>query len=149
MSSTRSLHDPDTYRELRARLVALRPDAKRQWGRMTADQMLWHLAQNLETALGHAECAMVRVPVPRRFMRFVALTFPWPKGTPTAPEFTARATYDFEGERQRCLAALDEMAARPLEGTWPDHPAFGAMQGTHWKKLEAIHVDHHLRQFGA
>jgi hypothetical protein len=37
------LHDPTTRASIEARLNSLQPDADRQWGSMTAAQMLWHL----------------------------------------------------------------------------------------------------------
>jgi hypothetical protein len=57
--------------------------------------------------------------------------------------------YDLEVERARCLALIDEFAARPLAGEWPYHFTFGRISGAETSRLQAKHLDHHLRQFGA
>ena len=49
------LHDPATRDSIKRRVTALRPDAQRQVGRMTVDQMLWHVNCGLENALGRYE----------------------------------------------------------------------------------------------
>jgi len=41
------LHDPAVRDAIRARVEALRPDAPRKFGKMSIDQMLWHVNQAL------------------------------------------------------------------------------------------------------
>jgi hypothetical protein len=117
---------------------------------MSVDQMLWHLSAACENALGLRAATPMKMPLPRPFIRFVALNMPWPKGSaPTARELVAKGTYDFEYERKRTLQLLDEIASRGLEATWPESAAFGRMSGRDWSRLMAKHFDHHLRQFSA
>ena len=47
-----SLHDAGRRADLKDRLARLRPDATARWGRMSVDQMLWHLATVLSAATG-------------------------------------------------------------------------------------------------
>ena len=82
-------------------------------------------------------------------MKWLVLYMPWPKGSPTAPEFVAGDRYDFEGERTRCLTLIDELTSRPLNGDWPFHHTFGRITGAETSQLHAKHLDHHLRQFSA
>lgn len=144
-----TVHDPSTRESLRARLASLRPDTRPRWGRMSVDQMLWHVNQGLVVALGRAPSPTMKAPLPKPVMRFLVLALPWPKGAPTAPQWVAKDQYDFEAERARCLSMIDELSAIPIDGPWPVHPSFGAMRGRHWSALEAKHLDHHLTQFGA
>lgn len=144
-----TVHDATTRAALRARLHSLRADTRPRWGRMSVDQMLWHVNQGLVAALGRAPSPTLKTSLPKPVLRFLVLSMPWPKGAPTAPQWVANGQYDFESERSRCLSMLDELGAIPLDGEWPVHPAFGVMEGRHWSALEAKHLHHHLTQFGA
>ena len=46
------LHDPHDKAEILRRLKALRADAERRWGKMSVAQMLWHVNEAMEGALG-------------------------------------------------------------------------------------------------
>lgn len=145
------LHDDDARAAIRARVAALRPDMTPRWGRMSVDQMLWHVNYGLDGALGRATAKPVKLPLPlpRAIVRALVLFAPWPKGAPTMPELIARERYDFDAERARCLALVDEVGRAPIDAPWPVHPAFGPMSGRAWSRLQAKHLDHHLTQFGA
>lgn len=145
----RMLHDPDVRREMEARLATVRPDSPRKWGNMTPDQMVWHLSQFLEFALGEGAYPRGKMPMPLPVMRFFVLYMPWPKNAPTHPSALAQATYDLEAEKRRCLALLDRFVSRPLDGAWPEDPAWGRAGGRFASKLQARHFDHHLKQFDA
>jgi hypothetical protein len=142
------LHDPSVRESLERRLKQLRPDAKPAWGKMSADQMLWHVNQGLATAVGSLTPTVDKAPLPRPIMRWIVLNLPWPKNSPTNPAFVARQQYDFETERARCLSLVAECVAQPLEAPQPVHPMFGRMTGRDQSRLQAKHLDYHLRQFG-
>jgi hypothetical protein len=143
------LHEPAVLASLTERLKRLTPASQRQWGKMTVDQMLWHLNEGFEMGLGRRTVSKMKVPLPRFLLRFLIFNVPWPKGKArTHPDLEARATYDFETERARTVSLLGEVASRPLEGAWPDSYSIGRMSGRDWSRLGAIHVDYHLKQFG-
>lgn len=142
------LHDGATRSEIDQRIRSLRPDSRGRWGKMTVDQMLWHVNRALGLSLGEVTIGPGFPPLPAPMLKFVVLRLPWFKGAPTHPDFVARAHYDFEGERDRLLALVDRLVQKPLESDWPRHPAFGAMTGRDVSHLMAKHLDHHLRQFG-
>ena len=144
-----SFHDPLDRASFESRVRALTPNAKRQWGTMSPDQMLWHINQALAMNLGRATGEMMRIPIPRALMKMVALYLPWPKGAPTAPAFKARRAYDFAAEQRQCLELIGATAAKPLDAEWGTHVAFGKLTGKQASRLSALHLDHHLRQFGA
>jgi hypothetical protein len=143
-----TLHTKEVADGIKRRLQQLRPDSPRKWGRMSADQMLWHVNLAMELALGRFSFS-ARPPLPRVLLRWMILNLPWPRGAQTPPPFRAgEQRYDFEQERVRCAALIDELASRSLEGAWPVHSLMGQMNGTEWSRLQAKHLDHHLRQFG-
>jgi hypothetical protein len=142
------LHDEAYCSQIVSRIGRLRRDTPRRWGKMSADQMLWHVNGGLSMALGQMHVPPQKLPVPRAIMRLVALNLPWPKGWPTMPMFVASGSYDFESERARCLELIEQVRAKPLEANWPRHPLLGQLSGRDASRLQAKHLDHHLRQFG-
>jgi hypothetical protein len=142
------LHDPTVRESIRARLQNLRPDSKRKWGKMSADQMLWHVNQALGDALGDAKPADMKPPIPAPLLKFVIMNLPWPKGAPTFPEFVAGDQYSFDAERHRCFNLIDRFAVRSMDDpAWGRSAVMGKMSGRDWSHLLAKHLDHHLKQF--
>jgi len=146
--SMATLHDDAYCTQIIDRIGRLRRDAPRRWGKMSADQMLWHVNGGLSMALGQMDIPPQKTPLPRPIMRLVALRLPWPKGLPTMPMFVASGSYDFESERARCFQLIDELRAKRLDEDWPTHPLLGKLSGREASRLQAKHLDHHLRQFG-
>jgi hypothetical protein len=92
----------------------------------------------------------MKMPMPGPLFRFVAVNFPWPKSSPTHPGLSVLGERcDFAGEKARCLTLLEEFAGKRMESAWPDSPIFGRVTGKFNSRLQAKHVDHHLKQFGA
>ena len=95
------LHDASTKESIKQRASALRPDAERRSGRMTVDQMLWHVNCGLENALGRFDVKDQKLPLPFSVVKFLVLNMPWRKGkTPTAREFLAKGEFDFASEKR-------------------------------------------------
>jgi hypothetical protein len=71
-----------------ARLRALRPDDQRRWGKMTASQMVCHLADSFRAVLGLKAVSMNTNLLKRSVLKWLALNapLPWPHGYPTRPE---------------------------------------------------------------
>ena len=142
------LHDRTTREALRSRLAGFQPTAVRQWGKMTPDQMLKHLNIALSVCLGKTTFAPMKMPMPGPIFRFFAANFPFPKGAPTHPDFCVGERCDFDAEKTRCLTLIDEFAQKPIESAWPESPIFGKVTGKFNSRVQAKHLDHHLRQFG-
>src|SRR4029079_19331316 len=111
-----TLHDRSERAEILQRLQSLRPDSRGRWGKMSVDQMLWHLAQAMEIALGRGTITRVGPPLPKAMVKFMVLRLPWFKGAPTHPDFVAQAKYDFAEQQARCLELVDAIATKPVEG---------------------------------
>jgi len=144
-----SVHDTSHRARLRQRILALTADSTRQWGAMTVDQMLWHVGVAMEGALGRRTVTPVKPPIPAAILKLLVFNLPWPKNSPTAPDMLTRERHNFADVRQHCLDLVEAMAGHPLGGPWEPHPAFGRLTGKQWSRLTAMHLDHHLRQFGA
>lgn len=142
------LHDAEFRTRVEARLAALTAQSRPRWGKMSVDQMLWHVNHALEMSLGDVKVAPQRAPLPRALMKFLILNMPWPKGAPTMPGLVPVQEYDFEEERSRCYRLLETFAARGLHQAWPLHPMLGVMSGHDLSRLQAKHFEHHLKQFG-
>ena len=50
------MHDPQHKAEILRRLKTLRPDSGGEWGKMSVAQMLWHVNEAMEGALGRISC---------------------------------------------------------------------------------------------
>jgi hypothetical protein len=144
----RLLHDPEVFTSTRKRVAALRVDAQRQWGRMSIDQMLWHVNVSMREAVGDYTPQLKAMPVPKALLRWAVINIPWGRGTRTRPDMYAVATHDFDAQKAECLSLIDRIVARPLSAEWPVSASMGRMTGKHWSQLTAKHLDHHLRQFG-
>jgi hypothetical protein len=144
----RTLHDADHRATLVRRVQALRPDSTRRWGKMSVDQMLWHVNDAIAAAIGDITMPAHKPPLPRSLLKFMILNMPWGKNAPTMPLLVATRNYDFAAEHARCLRLIDRMAAIDVNGEWPAHPMLGRVKGADLSRLQAKHLDHHLTQFG-
>ena len=142
------LHNAGVRNEIRHRIEKLRPDSQRKWGRMTVDQMLWHVNIPLAESMGEYQTKPHTPPIPPALLRWLALNIPWPRGARTRPDLVAAKHYDFNQERLRLLDFIERFAHRDLNAVWPASANFGAMSGVHWSRLHAKHLDHHLKHFG-
>lgn len=117
---------------------------------MRVDQMLWHVNALLENALGRRVLEEQRLPLPRPLLKWIVINVPWRKGkTPTHPQLVAAESYDFGKERARTLALIDEFVATPIhDERWGKSGLMGQLTGTEWSRLNAKHLDYHLKQFG-
>ncbi len=147
-----TLADNGTLESLLTRLGKLHPERPRAWGRMTPNEMLCHLADSFELALGERPFAPADTWMRRTVLKYVALrtSYPWPQGIKTLPEvaqdFGGTRPVDFERDRARLVALMRRFAA-PDAKHGRSHPAFGPMTREEWLIWGYRHTDHHLRQF--
>jgi hypothetical protein len=144
----KTLWNDANRRELDQRICRLTPEHRPLWGRMTAPQMVAHLAEAMRMATGELAIPMrrtpFRYPVLRQLLVYVA---PMPKGLPTAKELQ-REPGAWEAEVADLRGMLERFAARDRTAPWPAHPVFGPLGAHAWGVLALRHCDHHLRQFG-
>jgi hypothetical protein len=147
-----NLLDPDDRAAIVQRLGALQPSNPRQWGKMTAPQMLAHCAAALEVACGERtkrQAFVGRVLSP--FVRGSVLgEKPFGRNAPTDPDFKITDERDFVAERTRLMALVQRFGARgPAAADGIVHSFFGPLTSGEWGRLMYKHLDHHLRQFSA
>jgi uncharacterized protein DUF1569 len=142
------LHDPETLASIRKRVESLRPDSRRQWGKMSIDQMLWHVNVSMREAVGDYTPQLKPIPIPKSILRWAVINVPWGRGARTREDMYTTSQYDFDAQKAECLLLIDRIVARPLAAEWPVSASMGTMKGKHWSQLTAKHLDHHLRQFG-
>ena len=68
---------------------------------------------------------------------------------PAGFKIPSRATFAFDFEKAQLLKILEAAWNARTADAWKPHPMFGKMTVKEWGKLLQIHVDYHLRQFGA
>jgi hypothetical protein len=148
--------DPAHRAEILRRLETVRPDSPRRWGRMTVHQMICHCADACRMARGETRVAPVGGLWARTVVKRIALYAPlkWPHGITTVQEFDQCAGHGtapsaFAADRAQLAALLQSIVGGPERRPWPPHPIFGPMSEADWLRWAYLHMDHHLRQFGA
>jgi hypothetical protein len=156
----RTLSNSTDKQQIAQRVLTIQPSSARLWGRMTAPQMICHLADSFRVTMGLKPWATERIsatpiPLPDWFVKWVAFDTPlkWPKGTPTRPEVDPQRSgtqpAEFTADRQDLLQLLERFTRQPRDFQWQEHPFFGPLTDAEWMRWGYLHMDHHLRQFGA
>jgi hypothetical protein len=138
---------------IRARTAKLRADSLRQWGTMTPNEMLCHLADALRGPLGDKAMGAARPRLQQLLTKFVLLSVlsRYPKGQKARAEVDPKALGTKPEEFARDMKALDDLTARFVAAApslTVKHPRFGPMTENDWLRWWYMHTDHHLRQFG-
>lgn len=147
----KSLYDVTVLNEVKGRMAGLRPDTQRQWGKMTAAQMLAHCSAAMETAVG--DVVVPRLMIGRVLGPLVKAGFsndkPLHRNGPTAPQFLVSDARELSVERERLEGLLERFQAGGSQGcTKHPHCFFGELTPEQWGKGMYKHLDHHLMQFG-
>jgi oxepin-CoA hydrolase / 3-oxo-5,6-dehydrosuberyl-CoA semialdehyde dehydrogenase len=149
-----ALRDRFLGRLLPELLKGLREDAQPAWGRMTAQQMVEHLAWTFEVSIGQASVES-SVPEARR-ERWKAILY---DATPMPPDFRNPALaaglpplrHPGLSEAREALSRVVDLFLAQCHGT-PEtahtHPVFGPLAAEEWSRNHFKHVYHHLQQFG-
>ena len=151
----KTLSRPRDKAEVLRRLRVLRPDSVRQWGRMSAHQMVCHLSDAFlmdteQKPVSHASGLRERT-----IFKWIALYMPlrWPAGIPTVPEvdqeFGGTKPTAFDEDVATLEALVEIVTTRREFFTGRRHPIFGPLSDAAWMRWAYLHMDHHLRQFGA
>ena len=140
--------------EILRRLRTLRTESVRRWGRMSAHQMVCHLADSLRVAAGQKVASPAVNLFTRTVLKQIALHFPlpWPPGIPTRPELDQQRGGTRPGDFAADVAGVEALLAHFTDGSASlerqPHPLFGRMSRADWLRWGFVHMDHHLRQFG-
>jgi hypothetical protein len=136
------------------RLERLRPGTRALWGKMNAHQMVCHLNDSFDLAMGAKTASEDITFLGSTFMRCVALhtPLPWPKGVPTRPEMDqlvgGTRPAEFSKDKATLAATMERFARQPRAFRFSRHPVFGDLTEWEWMRWGYLHADHHFRQFG-
>jgi len=124
--------DEAALSSLLQRIHKLEDGSMPRWGRMTVGEMLTHCSTAIQMGMGDipgkakfgkAKAALARL----LFIDF----FPFPKGSPTAPELHPRMKLrkpeTFARERDQLIAQLKRIHDTPESHSFADHPIFRQM----------------------
>lgn len=152
----RSLSHPKDMSSVIGRLKSIRPDSPRQWGRMSSHQMICHLSDAFRVAIGEKPARLAPNRLNQTMIKWVALRLPvqWPKGFQTPPEVNQEGDVctrplDFQKDIAQLLALIERFTAGQRDFHFQPHPIFGQLSVREWLRWGYLHLDHHLRQFGA
>ncbi len=148
----KSLAEPQYRSDIISRLNTVRPGATRQWGRMTPHQMICHLSDSFRAVMGERDISSATGVMKRTVVKWVALhtPLPWPHGFKTRPEadqeLGGTKPVDFDLDMAGLLTIIERFSQ---SRTRSPHPMFGDLSEWEWQRWGYLHLDHHLRQFGA
>ena len=152
----KTLARPEDKEEILRRLRTLRPDSARRFGTMSAHQAVCHLSDAFRAFMGRMPVSDASNVLSRTVVRWIALHAPvrWRAGHRTRPELDqvagrGTAPGEFERDVADLEALVEEVTAMARSFTWEAHPVFGRMPESEWMRWAYLHMDHHLRQFGA
>ena len=141
--------------EILRRLRAIWPASQRRWGKMSVAEMICHSSDALKAAMGDLPTKDVSNLFSRYGMKWAALLMPtrWPHGIQTVPECDPQRDGTRPVKMENDLRKLEELLERftqvPRGYGFQAHPMFGEMTDSEWMRWGYLHMDHHLRQFGA
>lgn len=141
--------------EILRRLRTIHQESKGLWGRMSPHQMICHLKDCFEMALGEREVKSIGNIFHKTIVKWIVLNLPIPipKGRPTMPEVNQEIggtrPQEFEKDLAELVELIDQFASRADSFYIAEHPILGKMSAKQWTRWGYIHTNHHLEQFGA
>jgi hypothetical protein len=149
----KSLFHASDRNEVLHRLTRVSCKNQRRWGAMSAHQMICHLGDAFRAALGEKQLSPSTTLFKRTLFKWVVLWLPlhWPTGIKTRPEMDqlqgGTRPVDFESDVEKLRILIERFCA--WEGEFAPHPVLGQLSRTERMRHAYLHMDHHLRQFGA
>jgi len=122
---------------------------------MTSHQTVCHLIDAFHMMTGEKLVSHASGLPQRTILKWVVLYLPvpWPTGVLTRPEidqeFGGRRPADFRADVADLVMLVKIISAQTRNFNWQIHPIFGRMSEASWLRWGYLHMDHHLRQFGA
>ncbi|MEO8239208.1 MAG: DUF1569 domain-containing protein [Flavobacterium sp.] len=138
---------------LSKRVKSISSQSKRQWGTMTPEQMLHHLNLATGAALGYFNLPDESYLMSRTISKWMLIDMlsEQPKGLLIPLDFKIPLTekFDLEQEKKLLLEIINKACKSKTTADWGPHPLFGRMSDNEWGRLYTMHIDYHLKQFGA
>jgi hypothetical protein len=145
----KSLFNKEDRKEITDRIALINENSERQWGKMSAAQMLSHCQQPIKVGVNELKLStnllfMILGPlIKKKLMKEI----PFDKNLPTHKDFIIKDEPSLVDERQKLIDLVNDFNAKK-DQLAAKHPIFGKMSTQQWDSLNWKHLDHHLRQFG-
>ena len=152
-SDVKTLLNTADRNEVLDRLTKVRPENQRRWGSMSAHQMICHLSDSFRAALWEKQISQSTTLFKRTIYKWAALWLPfhWPHGIKTRPEMDQHQggtpPAEFATDLEKLRIVLDRFCNS--NGEFAPHATLGQMSRSERMRHAYLHMDHHLRQFGA
>jgi len=120
---------------------------------MSAHQMVCHLSDSFRASLKEKYISPSSAFLKRTLLKWVALWVPlqWPRGIKTRPEMDQRQggtpPAEFVSDLETLRILLERFCSS--QGEFAPHAMLGQMSRKERMRHAYLHMDHHLRQFGA
>lgn len=138
---------------LTGRVNSITPQSQKLWGSMKPDQMLHHLNLATGSALGYFDLPDESYLLSRTVFKWLLVDAlsKQPKGLQLPLNFKITPTehFDFGYEKKKLLEIIEKACKSKTTINWGPHPYFGFMNDKQWGRLLTVHIDYHLKQFGA
>jgi hypothetical protein len=148
----KNLFEATVVEELQGRLLQMRPESKRLWGKMTPAQAVAHCSAGMEWAVGDTtppRLLLGRIVGGVIKPKVLGDDEPMRRNSPTVKGLVVNDDRDLGIERERLRGLIDRFAVGGPGGcTAHPHSFFGRLTPAEWAILMYKHLDHHLRQFG-
>jgi hypothetical protein len=147
----KSIYNANDNQEVIARINKLSPESQAQWGKMNSAQMLSHCQAPMDVAFGDLNLkANFFMQLLGKMVKGKMLkSAEFKKNSPTAPAFIRNEPCDFEQSKKDLIQKINkfsEQGEKAVKTT--KHPFFGEMTLSEWDRLQSMHLDHHMKQFG-
>ena len=148
----KNLFEGARVEEVKERILRLRPDSERLWGRMSAAQAVAHCSAGVELALGDRlppQMLLGRILGRMLKPKVLGNDEPMRRKSPTVKGLVVQDERDLGKEQERLRGLIDRFAAGgPAGCTKHPHSFFGRLTPEERVILMYKHLDHHMRQFG-
>lgn len=146
-----SIYNKEDNEIIISRINKLTPESKGLWGKMTVNQMLSHCQAPMDFVFGNTpmKANFLMQLLGKIFKTKILNSNEFKKNSPTAPSFIRTEIYDFHDTKKGLIERINrfsDLGQSAIKTT--KHPFFGEMNYEEWSKLQTMHLDHHLKQFG-
>lgn len=146
----KNLLEKSVETEMLRRIDEVTLASARQWGKMTAPQMICHCTDQIRSAIGEKPAKSIGNFFHKTILkRLVLYVIKSPKGkVETASEFHQEKGGTRPTVFEKDKIALKASIQRFLDASiFYPHPMFGDMSKKEWGRMIYLHLDHHLEQF--
>ncbi len=151
---SQSISDLTAIQEVVGRINQLTEQSQRQWGSMSANQMVTHCADQIKICVEEKPAKPFGNKITQALSRFLLfrMGMKFPQNSRTLPELDPNKSLMtkpgiFAADRQQLVALVEKFFDLPKNKTF-SHPLLGKATKDEIGKLIYLHLDHHLRQFG-